>query len=61
MSPELLHNQSEDKKHLEEYDPRQTDVWASGVMLLVAMCGAFPFDHTRQNQALADDQELDLW
>jgi serine/threonine-protein kinase SRK2 len=61
MSPELLRNQSKDKRHLSEYDPRSVDVWASGVMLLVAMCGAFPFDHTRQHQDFNDDEELDLW
>ncbi|BDA44043.1 Serine/threonine-protein kinase SAPK3 [Coccomyxa sp. Obi] len=60
MSPELLRNQSKDKT-LKEYDPRSVDVWASGVLLLVSLCGAFPWDHTRQHDNFNDDQELDLW
>lgn len=61
MSPELLRNQSKDKKTLKEYDPRSVDVWAAGVLLLVALCGAFPWDHTRQHDNFNNDQELDLW
>jgi serine/threonine protein kinase len=60
MSPELLHNQSKEKGQLSEYDARLVDVWASGVLLLVSLCGAFPFDHTR-HQRFADEEELDLW
>ena len=61
MSPELLRNQSKDKKTLKDYDPRSVDVWASGVLLLVSLCGAFPWDHTRQHDNFNNDQELDLW
>ena len=30
-------------------------------MLIVSLCGAFPFDHTRAHEGFTDDQELDLW
>ena len=46
---------------LEDYDPRRTDVWAAGVMLVVTLLGAFPFDHTANNTAGTTDDELDLW
>ena len=61
MSPELLKNRSKDGSPAKAYDPRSVDVWASGVMLTVSLCGAFPFDHTRAHEGFNDDQELDLW
>ncbi|KAK9809819.1 hypothetical protein WJX73_009694 [Symbiochloris irregularis] len=62
MSPELLHNGiANTEGRLEDYDPRRTDVWASGVMLVVTLLGAFPFDHTANHTAGTTDDELDLW
>ena len=46
---------------LEDYDPRRTDVWAAGVMLVVSLLGAFPFDHTHTHTPGTTDDELDLW
>lgn len=46
---------------LEDYDPRRTDVWAAGVMLVVTLLGAFPFDHTKAHNPGTTDDELDLW
>ena len=46
---------------LEDYDPRSTDVWAAGVMLVVSLLGAFPFDHTQMHNPGTTDDELDLW
>lgn len=50
-----------DQGRLEDYDPRRTDVWAAGVMLVVTLLGAFPFDHTANHTAGTTDDELDLW
>ena len=46
---------------LEDYDPRSTDVWAAGVMLVVTLLGAFPFDHTQSHSPGTTDDEVDLW
>ncbi|KAK9834291.1 hypothetical protein WJX81_004049 [Elliptochloris bilobata] len=62
MSPELLHeDDSPGKKAALAYDPRATDVWAAGVMVVVMLLGAFPFDHARQHEGAVDDEALDLW
>lgn len=62
MSPELLHNGiANTEGRLEDYDPRRTDVWAAGVMLVVTLLGAFPFDHTKAHNPGTTDDELDLW
>ena len=61
MSPELLRNRDQEGGHPKAYDPRSVDVWASGVMLIVSLCGAFPFDHMRAHEGFTDDAELDLW
>lgn len=55
MSPELLHKT--DTGENECYDARSSDVWATGIMLLVFLCGAFPFDHGQRDK----DEENDLW
>ena len=59
MSPELLHNNKEEAR--KPYDPRTVDVWASGVMMVVALLGAFPFDPSRQHHTDLHDAEVDLW
>ena len=45
----------------EEYNPQETDVWASGIMLTVCLLGAFPFDHSAANMPGSTEDELDLW
>ncbi|KAK9809102.1 hypothetical protein WJX72_009377 [[Myrmecia] bisecta] len=59
MSPELLHNGKEEVR--KPYDPRTVDVWASGVMMVVALLGAFPFDPSRHHHTDLHDAEVDLW
>lgn len=60
MGPEILHNIHKGRDNPEDYNVRAVDVWAAGVMLVVALLGAFPFDHTRQHVE-ATDSEVDLW
>ena len=33
----------------------------AGVMAVVMLLGAFPFDHARQHEGAVDDEALDLW
>ena len=45
----------------EDYDPRETDVWAAGVMLVVCLLGAFPFDHSQAAVPGTTEDETNLW
>lgn len=50
MSPELINaDQGAPSGGLAvgTYDPKTVDVWASGILLIVMLLGAFPFDHTK--------------
>eukprot|EP00884_Botryococcus_braunii_P019410 jgi/Botrbrau1/6152/Bobra.331_2s0042.1 len=60
MGPEILHNLNKGVSNPEDYNVRAVDVWAAGVMLVVALLGAFPFDHSSQH-VTATDSEVDLW
>lgn len=60
MSPELLeHDKVQGQRH--PYDAATVDVWASGVMLVVSLLGAFPFDNAKTHHKSVKSAELDLW
>ncbi|KAK9820902.1 hypothetical protein WJX74_004269 [Apatococcus lobatus] len=59
MSPELLtHDKQGDRS---PYNATTVDVWASGVMLVVSLLGAFPFDNQKKHHKSVREAELDLW
>lgn len=37
------------------------DVWAAGVMMVVALLGAFPFDHTTHHDANTTEAQIEIW
>ena len=57
MSPELINNRNGAKG----YDGRHVDVWASGVLLIVMLLGAFPFDHIEHPDPNTSEAHLEVW
>lgn len=57
MSPELINS----KNGKLGYDGRSVDVWASGILLLVMLLGAFPFDHTEHPDPNTSEAHLEVW
>ena len=60
MSPELLQARfrPEERAQGHAYDPMLADVWASGIMLLATLVGAFPFDHTPNVDTATAEREI---
>ena len=57
MSPELINSRNGAKG----YDGRHVDVWASGVLLIVMLLGAFPFDHIEHPDPNTSEAHLEVW
>lgn len=57
MSPELIRNDASKTG----YDGRSVDVWASGILLLVMLLGAFPYDHTDNPDPNTDAAHAEVW
>ena len=57
MSPELINSRNGAKG----YDGQSVDVWASGVLLIVMLLGAFPFDHIEHPDPNTSEAHLEVW
>ena len=58
MTHQDAHQLSLAYKHFQLALHCSSDVWASGIMLLVSLCGAFPFDNGDQR---TKDEENAIW
>lgn len=68
MAPELVAPESgalpsslQSQNGKKGYDGRKVDVWASGILLLVMMSGAFPFDHVQNTDPNAKEAHMEIW
>ena len=58
MAPELKHSPNGPNGG---YDGKQVDVWASGILLMVMLIGAFPYDHVVHPDPNSTEAHHEVW